>query len=90
MVKVERQYLDSMDEDTALEIAFEEEAISNLVDRNTIQVTSYQVHPGFRAEMRLFDPNAKVLTKQEKKMLKKKQKMEKNAAKKQNVVESKQ
>ncbi|ODM87586.1 Leucine--tRNA ligase, partial [Orchesella cincta] len=55
VVKVERQYLDGMDEDTALELAFEDEEISKRISKETTNVMQYKVEPGFRASIVLLD-----------------------------------
>lgn len=80
IVKVERQYLDGMDEETAVEYAFEEESISSRINRESTTVTSYNVDPGFRATITLHDPTSEVMTKQKKKKLKQKIKAQKNKA----------
>lgn len=74
IVKVERQYLDGMDEDTAMELAFEEDEIATRFNRDNIKVTSYNVEPGFRAVLQLHDPTSKYLSKKEKRKNKKKTK----------------
>ncbi|CAL8135421.1 unnamed protein product [Orchesella dallaii] len=81
IVKVERQYLDGMDEDTALELAFEDPEIAKRLNKETTNIMQYKVDPGFRATLGLLDRTRKIITKKDIKKIKKENKKQKQETK---------
>lgn len=53
VTKVERNYLDSMDEGTALQIALDLPEVQKLVPSGQCEIQRFNVEPGFRAVLSL-------------------------------------
>lgn len=64
-----------MDEDTAVEVAFDDEKVADVSKRENIKIKSYQVKPGFGANLQLIDTTRKVMSAKSLRKEKKKQKL---------------